>query len=220
MPITLNLYIFLRNGQNESLEIHFGPVNSLPFPQSLPTIPRIFVGIFLLAIVLVGIVLRKLIFSYLLKSDTKNSPINTLFWVDQLNGLSFCSVIGILGIAVILPQSLKDLLGDLFCDWIPATGCFYLIGQSLWGCIIAVYRILYIKAYNWVKYKIGEKRLLWIFLTTGILIHLIIGFCLFLFDDESLIGKVCNQYSGKELEIQLMFQVINDKVNSLFIEEK
>ena len=206
MLIPLNLY-FPRNRQNESFELNLELVDSLPFPQSLPTIPRISVGIFILAIVFAGLVLRKYIFSFLLKSDTKNSPINSLFWVDQLNGLSFCFTIAILGIAVILPGSLKDLLGDQFCDWLPVTGCFYLIGQTLWGCVIAVYRILYIKANNWVKYKVGERRLLWNFLIAGIIIHLVFGFCLFYFDDESLQGKTCNQYSGKELEIVLLYKV-------------
>jgi hypothetical protein len=211
MLVVVNLYSFRRNISNESFKINFQGVDSLPFPQSLPTIPRLFVGIFILTIVLTGVVLRKYIFSFLLKSDTKNSPINFLFWVDQLNGLSFCFTVGILDIAVILPWPLKDLMGSEFCDWLPATGCFYLIGQSLWGCLIAIFRILYIKAHNCVKYKIGEKRLLWIFLFTGITVHSTVGFFLFYFDDESLQGKTCNQYSGKELEIVLLYKVIVTK---------
>jgi hypothetical protein len=192
-----------------TIVIHFSDiVDSLPFPQNLPYTGKLIVGIYYLAIVFIGLLLRKIIFTYMVKSDHRNSPINTLFWIDQLNSLSFGLTLAVMAFAFLLPQPLREIFGDGFCNWIPITGCFYMLGQVLWGCFIAVYRILYIKAHKWVKFKVGENNLLKIFLILGFVLQITSSFLLFYFDNESIQSKTCNQYSGKKLEILLMYQVV------------
>ncbi len=59
----------------------------------------------------------------------KSNPINSLIWMDQLSGLVFGTFNLMFGsAALILPMSLRSLLGTQFCDWAPLAGCINLTG--------------------------------------------------------------------------------------------
>ena len=75
--------------------------------------------------------------------------------------------------------------------------------------MLALYRILYIKAQNWVKNKVGEKRLLLIFLIVGLLFHGAVSYFVFLVDDESVMAKMCNHQTEEEIEILRDYNVTN-----------
>jgi hypothetical protein len=49
--------------------------------------------------------------------------------MDQLSGVVFGTFNLMFGsAALILPMSLRSLLGSLFCDWAPLAGCINLTG--------------------------------------------------------------------------------------------
>ena len=75
--------------------------------------------------------------------------------------------------------------------------------------MLALYRIFYIKAQNWVKNKVGEKRLLLIFLIVGLLFHGAVSYFVFLVDDESVMAKMCNHQTEEEIEILRDYNVTN-----------
>ena len=75
--------------------------------------------------------------------------------------------------------------------------------------MLALYRIFYIKAQNWVKNKVGEKRLLLIFLIVGLLFHGAVSYLVFLVDDESVMAKMCNHQTDEEIEILRDYNVTN-----------
>ena len=75
--------------------------------------------------------------------------------------------------------------------------------------MLALYRIFYIKAQNWVKNKVGEKRLLLIFLIVGLLLQGAVSYLVFLVDDESVMAKMCNHQTEEEIEILRDYNVTN-----------
>ena len=179
-----------------------------PFPLNMPYSVRVIFGIYLLITVIGGLTCRKMILQYLQAPETKSNPINSLIWMDQLNGTIFGIFINFYGaVVLILPMSPKSIFGQQFCDWIPLPGCISLTGYIIWSCLIAIYRILYIKAQTWIKYRIGERRLLVVCIIVGLALHFCLSLGIFYFDDESLMGKFCTYYSAEDLHILQMYNV-------------
>ena len=56
----------------------------LPFPLNLNFHSRIFIALFFIIVLTIGIYLRKTIFDYLKSPETKLGPINFLIWIDQV----------------------------------------------------------------------------------------------------------------------------------------
>ena len=69
------------------------------------------------------------------------------------------------------------------------------------------FRILYIKKQNWVKYHIGEQRLLVLVLIIGGITNLVTAFVLVQHDHQSLLSKICHHYSETNLELINQYQV-------------
>ena len=152
-----------------------------------------------------------MIMQYLQAAETRSNPINSLIWIDQLNGIVFGTFNLVYGtVGLVLPMSLRSQFGQQFCDWIPLAGCINLTGYIIWSALIAIYRILYIKAQNWVKYGVGERRLLCICITAGVSLQLFLSIGIFYFDDESLVGKVCSHYSAEDLQVLQLYKVTNE----------
>ena len=186
----------------------FSYFEDFPFPLSMPYSLRVIFGIYLILIIIGGLTCRKMILQYLQAPDTKSNPINSLIWMDQLNGIVFGTFNLVYGaVVLVLPISLKSIFGQQFCDWIPLAGCINLTGYIIWSCLIAIYRILYIKAQKWVKYGIGERRLLVVCITVGLSLQLCLSLGIFYFDDESLVAKVCSHYSAEDLQILHLYKV-------------
>ena len=97
-------------------------VQDLPFPINLSPGGTFLITISLLLIICIGLVLRATILAYLCEPDIHIGPINSLLWIDQLNGLVQLGVILVIIIGVNVQNPLKDIFGDNFCFWINAPG--------------------------------------------------------------------------------------------------
>ena len=97
-------------------------VQDLPFPMSLSPGGTFLITISLLLIICMGLVLRATILAYLCEPDIHIGPINSLLWIDQLNGLVQLGVILVIIIGVNVQNPLEDIFGDNFCFWINAPG--------------------------------------------------------------------------------------------------
>ena len=204
------LFLTADNSSHEwpTSPIVFNYSNDLPFPLSLPYHLRVIFGTYQIAIILGGLICRRIILRYISAPETKTNAINSLIWFEQLNAAIFGSFNLILAaVLLIFKTPLRAEFGNNFCNWIPLAGCINLSGGYIWSCLIAIYRILYIRAQQWVKYKIGERRLLTGFIYIGFVLQLMLSLTIFYFDDESLVGKACNHYSADDLEIMLQYKV-------------
>lgn len=82
--------------------------------------------------------------------------INYLIWIDQVNGAFLGVALFNKSILNLIPYPLASVLGSEFCDWIDLPGCIYLVGSFLWSSITALYRVLYIKCFRWMKRTVGN----------------------------------------------------------------
>jgi hypothetical protein len=183
-------------------------VDELPFPLNASYSTRIVSGLSMVAIILSGLWLKKIIAQYLRSPDTKMNPINSLIWMDQLNSICFGTFNLTFGaFAFLLHSPIRDVLGESFCDWIPLLGCLSNIGSVIWSCLLAVYRIVYIKAQNWVNYKAKQKRLLIIFLAFGLILQFSTSCFVFVMDDETVMAKICSHHTEEDIEIMRNYKV-------------
>jgi len=202
-------YVAKDNSKNQAGILFFNFTEDYPFPLSMPYPLRIFFGIYLILLIIGGLVCRRIILQFLRAPETKSNPINSLIWMDQICGIVFGTFNLIFGsVTLMLPVSLKSIMGEQFCNIVPPlSGCINLTGYIIWSALIAIYRTLYIKAQNWVKYKIGEKRLLKLVIYLGSFVQLSLSLTIVYFDDDSLVVKVCHHYSPNDLEILQQYRV-------------
>ena len=75
--------------------------------------------------------------------------------------------------------------------------------EHYYSCVgslgISIYRIIYIKHDDWVKYKIGEKTLLFIVLVGGLLLTSILTLTTVMNDYEKLIMENCHVPANRDL---------------------
>jgi hypothetical protein len=174
----------------------------MPFPLSMPYLVRITISLFLMSVILAGLKTRKVIFNYLTAPETKMIPINVLILINLISSTLFSTTnFTFIMIAIINHLPFSCLLGDKSCKWIAFSGCLGFTGSIIWTCLIAVSRIFYIKAQNWVKFKIGEQRLLTYLVSIGIFLQLTLSTFIFYFDDASFLNKMCSHRSSEDLEI-------------------
>ena len=139
MSLQALFYAYFSSGKRELISVDF--IDDLPFPLNLSQNVRIGIAICIVVILIGGLLLKKIIFDYLRSPDTHLNPINLLIWVDLTFG----------AIAFIFPEPISKILGQGFCDWVPLFGCLNVTGSIIWRCQLAVLRILFIKAQDWVK---------------------------------------------------------------------
>ena len=150
MSLQALFYAYFSSGKRELISVDF--IDDLPFPLNLSQNVRIGIAICIVVILIGGLLLKKINFDYLRSPDTHLNPINLLIWVDQLNSLILGSLNLTFGaIAFIFPEPISKILGQGFCDWVPLFGCLNVTGSIIWRCQLAVLRILFIKAQDWVK---------------------------------------------------------------------
>jgi hypothetical protein len=104
---------------------------------------------------------------------------------------------------------LSEICGENFCYFFDLMGCIYVVGATVWTCLIAFFRITYIKAQKWLKFQIGEWRLLAILLLVGVTLNVAFALLLSASDSLSTSKKICRHYSSQELEIFLLYQVVS-----------
>ena len=154
-------YFFIKdpNVENDYNVTYFHRNPTVPFPVNLSYEWKISVIVLYAFFLLSGFGFRGIIFSYLTQPDTKQYPINFLLLLDQCNGMFFGLTLIFEISTLYLEYPLRDVLGDNFCKWIRFPVTSYAYGCLIWGCFIALYRILYIKANNWFIYKVTKLLL-------------------------------------------------------------
>ena len=94
----------------------------------------------LLLDLIVGLVLRTKVISYLRTTDCKKTPLNNFFFLDQINGGFLGLNIVYTVIAILVPFPISTVIGYELCNWADLFGCLYIAGSNIWSSAIAVLR--------------------------------------------------------------------------------
>ena len=179
-----------------------------PFPLNLHYNLRVLVAGWLLVVLSCGLKVRLIMYQYLCNSDTKFNPINRLTYVHLLSGTFLGSSNLTFGIAsILLPEPLSSYYGEETCGWMNLSGSLNLNGYIIWTTLIAICRIMYIKAQNWTKYKLGEKRLFSVFLSIGLCLQLCLSIAYSYYDDANMLWKLCSHHSQEDIETLQLYKV-------------
>jgi hypothetical protein len=179
----------------------------LPFPLYLHLVWRVLLVLSLLFTLIEGIQLRKVIVDFAISPESKLGPINYVILIDQVNSLFLGMSIIFQITANICPVPLSVLMGNEFCNFVHFIGAIYLGGSSIWGCFIALFRVLFIKAQNWLTCSVGVNRLLIAMLTLGALQIFLFAGVSFQIDGESLTKKLCSHLSFIDMAIIQDYEV-------------
>ena len=179
---------------------------TFPFPLNLHPPWRIAIVISLLVNIICGTRLRIIILQYIQSPDTNLGPINILIWIDQINGTLLAASIISRILSLILPFSVSSLLGEQFCKFLFYLSGLYTGGCFAWGCGIAVFRVLFVKAQTWLKNAIGVKNMLYLIVIAGFAI--LFGFNSVLFQyDKGPSYRICLGFSKESSSIMLDYMV-------------
>jgi hypothetical protein len=179
----------------------------LPFPLNLPITWKLILSSSLLLILIQGTRMRFGIFRYINSPESALGPINYLIWIDEINGVFLGISIAIRIMFILSPYPIGQLIGSDFCLVTEYVATSYIIGMTTWGCYIAFFRVLFIKAHTWLKNGIGVVNLLWLLLTIGVLQTILIGIITVYADDESIVKRFCNHLSIIDIKIMEDYQV-------------
>ena len=188
--------------QNISVPVYVQDVNERrPFPLCLTYFWRVVFATFYFFILISGLKSRQIIFKFLHNQDTKCNPINRLIYFNLLTGTLFGTLNLIIAIAAFLMTNpLSVTFNENICILNKLAASFSVHGSYIWTCLIAVCRILYIKAQNFIKYRIGESNLLYILLTIGLSIQTILSISVANTDDGGSSWKICTHHSQENID--------------------
>ena len=129
--------------ENETFEFTpLDPYLGLPFPQNLELGWKYLLASVYFVVLITGLYMRKIILSYLRSPESMLGGINYLIWLDQMNGLIGALSMVIHLLEMLLPFSLRSVIGENGCEWIGMTGCIYMSGAIVWSMAIAIYRFV------------------------------------------------------------------------------
>ena len=188
--------------QNVSIPVYVKDVNdNLTFPLSLPYIWRVVFATYNLFILISGLKIRHIILKFLHSQDTKVNKINKLIYFNLLSGTLFGTFNIIIAVAAILMTNpLSVVINEHLCLLNKLSASFSVHGSYIWSCLIAIGRILYIKAQNWIKYKIGESNLFGVLFMVGLSIQIFLSIYISYVDDGGSAWKICTQYSQENID--------------------
>ena len=162
---------------------------------------------------LVGSVCKAIMYLYMVTTSKNNRgwiqrPINVLTIVSALTHHITHLTVGIWYILTLLNETpLAYIFGSSSCKLTQIVGLYGLGYLNVGGLGIAVYRILYMKHEHFVKYVIGEKPLLWIILSAGLILTALL---VYLFTIESSSTRfhmnICYGWSVRNAEIMLNYE--------------
>ena len=193
--------------QNFNISSFHNNYDDLPFPMYLNSFWKIVIVISLLITLNEGTRLRAIIIQYIRAPETKLGPINYLICLDQLDGLFLAILILIRILFILSPVPVSQIFGSNFCYLTEFIGGLVLGGTVYWSCCIAVFRVIFVKAQNWLQNKIGVKNLLTFMVGFGVCQLLVFGYLLVQFDDESSLRKSCFHQSNFNSQILIDAQV-------------
>ena len=135
----------------------------------------------ILTSLLIGSFFKYILYSYTFQTGKQNHswmhrPISVLILTQAIIHHS-CHIIGwmMFSVCMLSEKSIAYYLGLNSCYALQVVGLFGNGYMTIGGLGIAVYRVLYIKHENWVKYVIGEKLLLFIVWFLSITICLVLA---------------------------------------------
>ena len=165
---------------------------------------------------ILGARLRTVIFDFIKSPETKLGPINSLILIDQINSMFLATSIVMRITFILSPMAMHTVLGEEYCNVANFVGALYIGGSYVWSSYIALFRVLYIKAQNWLKLNIGIRNLLSLMIVAGIAQLVPFAFLLLLHDNENSTRKMCFHLSDSDLEIIDSYQVNNLQNNKCF----
>ena len=180
---------------------------NLPFPQNLDSHWRLAINTLLLIIFVHGTRLRLVIFSYIRSEESKWSPANVLFCLDQVNGLFLAMNFGMRIGYNTLNEPMSELLSPFACSCSEFISGLFISGTIVWRCCIAIFRVLYIKAQIWLTTKVGVSKLLISMVVFGVSQMILFSLVTVNLDKYSLSKRSCYRMSNYELEIINDYQV-------------
>jgi len=87
------------------------------------------------------------IFINLISIGVISSSVNVLVWIEQLVGIFFFINLIYWSFVILLPYPVERLTGKTFCKCFLIVGNMRVNGTVVWSCLLAIYRILYIRYY-------------------------------------------------------------------------
>ena len=181
---------------------------------SLPFFAKLFLAMVILLSITSGSYYKSIMYRYVIVTNKQNSgwmhrPINVLILSSAIIHHFTHVTAGLWFLANVMSTiPLVDIVGFSFCEIIDVLGVFGLGHLTVGGLGIAVYRMLYIKKEYWVRYVIGEKRLLLFVMVTT---HLFGIFLLTLFKLETSSDRfnlnMCRGLSGTDAQILIDYWI-------------
>ena len=182
------------------------PLISLPFTAKLTLTTVIMMSL------LIGSYFKVIMYSYVFTTNRKNRgwmhrPINVITVTSAIiHHITHVSV-GIWYVVILLSEKpLGNSIGVHYCQVMGVVGVYGLVYLSVGSLGISVYRILYITQEYWVKYVIGERLLLALVLSFGIICC---GLLVFLFMLESSSHRtymnMCTGFSVTQTQILMEY---------------
>jgi hypothetical protein len=179
----------------------------LPIPLNLSYFWRILISISLLITLVIGGKYRRIILSYINSPETNIGPINYLIWVDQMNGFLLAIIIIARIVFLLSPVPLSSVFGFNFCNAVFSISVFYTGGGYMWGCCIAVFRVMFIKAQTFLKIYIGTSSLLFFMLVFGTVLDICYSISLFFSGDRSPTVSMCTYDLEENTKTASTYQV-------------
>ena len=122
----------------------------------------------------IGSFFKGIMYTYMFKNNKNNRgwmhrPINVLTISSAvIHHLTHVSL-GIWYVVIMVSESpLGPTLGYQYCQVMDVVGVYAIAYLSVGSLGIAIYRVLYMKYQQWVKFGVGEIRLLWIVLSLSV----------------------------------------------------
>ena len=141
--------------------------------RGLPLDFKIALAIIMALSLLIGSYFKSIMYRYTISTNKQHQgwmhrPINVLTIISAIIHHLTHVITGIWYILVLLTRNpLTDVFGPQTCQVMMLIAVYGLAYLSVGSLGIAIYRVLYIRHENWVKYVIGEKALLWAILFAG-----------------------------------------------------
>ena len=170
-PSNKTLPIFLENSY-ESLLIN--EVNlELSALDSLNTVGELFVVFSLWASTIVGSYFKIPLYHYMY-DKIQNKTISSIDVLILVNGIiqhCACLILAVVyGIGILFDITFSHHIGETWCNVPWYAGVFGSAYRTMGSLGIAIIRLLYIKCSHWVTYRFGQKNMLALILTMGIII--------------------------------------------------
>ena len=206
-----------RNWIHDLELIKFDQIDDDPPLINLPFDTKIGICATLAISFVVGSFFKSIMYSFVLVGENvqgwSQKPITTLILTSSIiHHITHGWLVIWYILALMNERSLTDLLHPNWCDITQYVGCYGIAYLSVGSLGIAIYRALYIRHENLVKYVVGERVLLIVIWSLSIFIC---GVITLLFNMERSSQRfqvnMCQGISGTHAQIMIDYQAVHDK---------